>query len=192
MLKRSDNKAYLQVSFAWLFAIIVGAFILFLAIFIAYKMIDSGKTQQDAELGKEIDILLNPLETSFESSTSVSINVPLESRIYVKCGLDNSFGFQEIKVNQKSLDKWSETNIGVKSYNRYLFVDNYAEGERFYLFSKPFKTPFKISDLTYLTSSKDKYCFDSPPEKIEQEIDNLNQDNLLLKTNEKNECENIS
>lgn len=194
MINKKKKRGYLQISFAWLFAIIVGAFILFLAIYIAYQMIDSGKTQQDLELGKELDILLNPLETSFETSTSTSIRTPLETRIFIDCELEDSypFGVQKIRVSQKSLNKWSETNTGVASYNRYVFVNKYVEGDKFYLFSKPFETPFKIADLTYLTSSRDKYCFINPPKEIEQEIDNLNQNNLLIKTKDKNECENLS
>lgn len=190
----NNKRGYLQISFGWLFAIIVGAFILFLAIFISYKMIKTERTQQDVQLGKELDVLLNPLETSVETSTSTSIVTPLETRIFLNCSLGETypFGVQKTIVNQKSMNKWSNTNIEVPSYNRYVFLKEPSEGKRFYLFSRPFKVPFKVADVTYLTSSQDKYCFINPPKNIAREIDNLNQENLLLKNSEKDECEKIS
>src|SRR3989344_2803023 len=49
---------------------------------------------------------------------------------------------------------------------------------KFYIFSKPFEFPFKVSDLIYLTSENEKYCFDNAPENIAEEILQLNQGNL--------------
>jgi hypothetical protein len=50
----------------------------------------------------------------------------------------------------------------------------------FYVFSTPFEMPFKIADLIYITSTKDKYCFISPPEDIEEELEGLIGEILLL------------
>ncbi len=61
---KKNQKAQFQISFAWLFAIIVGAFILFLAIYAAVKVINIGESATSAITGKEISILLNPLEQS--------------------------------------------------------------------------------------------------------------------------------
>ena len=57
------KKGFLQISFAWLFAIIVGIFILFLAIYGVTKLINVGQYQIDSETAKNLGILLNPLET---------------------------------------------------------------------------------------------------------------------------------
>ena len=84
-----NKKAYLQISFAWLFAIIVGAFILFLAIYGVTKLIKTEETTQEARTGKEISVLLNPLETSFETGKTTSLTLPIETRIYNKC---NNYG----------------------------------------------------------------------------------------------------
>ena len=62
-----NKKGELQFSFAWVFAILVGAFILFLAIFGVYKFMKIQGEIQDAETAKDIGILLNPLESSFET-----------------------------------------------------------------------------------------------------------------------------
>ena len=174
------KRAFLQISFAWLFAIIAGIFILFLAIYGITKLIDTEQAIQDAKTGKEIGILLNPLETSFESATTSFLTFPVETRIYNKCNLYGNFGNQVIQVSQKSFDKWTKTNIDIEFPNKYIFSEKYIEGKKDYIFSKPFYFPFKVADLIYLTASSKKYCFSDAPEDIQDEILTLNQENLLL------------
>ncbi|MBR9701637.1 hypothetical protein GOV13_01820 [Candidatus Pacearchaeota archaeon] len=176
-----NRRAYLQISFAWVFALLVGAVILFLAIFASTKLINTEQTTQDAKTGKEIGILLNPLETSFESGKTTSLTLPIETRIYNKCNNQGNFGRQIIQISQKSFDKWTETDIDVGFSNKYIFSDRYVEGKKVYLFSKPFDFPFKVTDLVYMTSSLDHYCFSDAPEDVYEEISDLGQENLFTK-----------
>jgi hypothetical protein len=175
-----DKKGFLQISFAWLFAILVGAVILFLAIFLSTKLIRTEQTSIDAQTGKEIGILLNPLETSFESGTTTSLRLPIETRIYNKCNTNGVFGKQIIQISQKSFNKWTETDIDIGFSNKYLFSEKYSEGKKFYIFSKPFNFPFKVADLIYITPALEKYCFINAPDDIKKEILDLNQENLLV------------
>ena len=179
MIKK-NKKGALQISFAWLFAIIVGAFILFLAIYGVTKLIGTEKTISDAEVGKEISVLLNPLETGFETGKITSLTMPVETRIYNKCSNEGVFGKQRIQISQLSFNEWTDSEIEIGSPNKYLFSEEYAEGKKFYLFSKPFELSFKVTDLIYIIPSTDIYCFLDPPEDVEQEISNLNQRNFLL------------
>lgn len=162
-----------EISFAWLFAILIGGFILFIAIFASVKLINIGETQASAQTGTEIGILLNPLETGFESGTKAAFSIPVETRIYGSCDLEGNFGRQLISVSQKSFNKWTETDLEVQFLNKYIFNEEYVEGKNFYLFSKPFEFPFKVADLIYLISSEESYCFFEPPEEIENQIDGL-------------------
>ncbi len=175
-----NKKGALEISFAWLFAIIAGIFILALAIYISVKFISTEQTSIDAKTGKEIGILLNPLETSFETAKTTFFSVPVETRIYNICNDGGAFGKQTIQISQKSFNKWTETNVDVSFPNKYIFSDSYAEGKKFYIFSKPFEFPFKVADLIYITSSLKEYCFISPPEDIEDEISDLSQENLRI------------
>lgn len=175
-----EKKAYLQISFAWVFAIIVGVFILFLAIFAVTKFTNQEQTASDAQTGTEIGVLLNPLETGFETGKTSSFSLPAETRISNGCNNNGNFGRQTIQLSQKSFNKWTETGIDVGFSNKYIFSDNTIEGKKFYVFSKPFDFPFKVSDLIYMTSSEKSYCFIDPPSRIEKEISNLNQNNLFL------------
>jgi hypothetical protein len=175
-----NKKGAFEISFVWLFAVIVGAFILFLAIFASIKIIDLGNAKVSVETGKEIGVLLNPLETGFESARSASFNMPVETRIYGSCDQLGNFGRQLIGISQKSFNKWVETGLEVQFLNKFIFNEEYVEGGEFYVFSKPFEFPFKVGDLIYLTSTEQNYCFLDAPAEIQREIENLNQENLLV------------
>ena len=177
-----EKKGYLQISFAWIFAIIVGAFILFLAIYATTKFIGTEQTTLDAKTGKEIGVLLNPLETSFESAVTTFFTMPVETRIYNKCDENfGEFGEQIIQISQKSFNKWTQTNIDISFKNKYIFSEKEIEGKTFYIFSKPFEFPFKVADLIYIISADKEYCFIDTPDYIKEEIEKINQDNLKLK-----------
>ena len=172
------RKAGLEMSFGWLFGIIVGAFILFLAIYAVTKIISTSQTESDAKVGKNFGILLNPLETGFESGSSTKLTMPVETRVYNRCENSGIFGRQIIEISQKNFNKWSDTNLEIGFENKYIFSEAIPEGKGFYVFSKPFEFPFKVSDLIFLTSTKRKYCFVDAPDEIEQEINNTGQENF--------------
>lgn len=174
-----NRSGAIEISFGWLFAIIAGITIIFLAIYLSTKLIGTEQETKSAEVGKEIGILLNPLETSFESAQTTSITIPIETRINNKCELIGPFGRQAIQLEQKSFNQWTKTDIDVFFYNKYIFSEEGIEGKKFYIFSKPFSFPFKIADLIYMTSSGKRYCFIESPEDIEDEISKLHQANVI-------------
>ena len=176
-----NKKGYLQISFGWLFAIIVGIVIIALAIYFVTKIGGTQDTIQSAKTSKEIGILLNPLETSFESAVTSSVIFPEETRIYNRCDNHDNFGNQKIEIMQKSINnKWSKTGIEASFQNKYIFSERNSEGKTFYIFSKPFEFPFKVANLMYITSASTNYCFIDAPEDIEDEISDLKQPNLKL------------
>jgi hypothetical protein len=174
-----SKRGFLEISFGTLFAIIVGIFILFLAIFIVVKLMETEDVTQSAKVGEEIGILLNPLETSFETGKVTSFSIPIESRIYTLCEDEGIFGRQQINLTQKRFGEWRRTDLIVGFSNKYIFSEK-AEGKRFNIFSKPFSFPFKVSDLVYLSSSSQEYCFKNAPSHIKNEIRDLGQENFIL------------
>ncbi len=175
------KRGYLEISFTWLFAIIVGTIILFLAIFAVTKFVKMGQTEQDVKTSEEFGVLLNPLEIGFETAKVTAIGFPAETRIYNKCNNIGAFGEQKIQTQQKSFNKWSTTNIDSSFENKYIFSERYVEGKKVYVFSKPFEFPFKVADLIYITSSSTDYCFEDAPEEITEELSALGEQNLFLK-----------
>ncbi|MFH1801292.1 MAG: hypothetical protein ABH804_00445 [archaeon] len=174
------KKGFIQIPFGWLFAILVGAVILFIAVYGITKLISTEEETQALKTGIEIGILLNPLETSFQTAQSLSVTIPAETRIYSGCSVENIFGRQLIQISQRSLGKWTKKSESVGFSNKYIFSESPAEGKKFHLFSKPFEFPFKVADLIYLTSSSEKYCFKNAPEDIKDEISRLSQENFMV------------
>lgn len=173
--------AYLQISFAWLFAIIVGAVILALAIYGVTKINHTGQQAVAAKTGKEIGVLLDPLETGFETAATTTLSLPVETRIQNGCdNFTGNFGQQEIRLAQQSAGKWVSTDSASAFENKYIYSKSIVQGRNFFVFSKTFHFPYKVSDVIYLTSSEDSYCFMNPPNRIKTELTNLNQSNLYL------------
>lgn len=183
-----NKRGQLNISFGWIFAIVVGAFILFLAIYGVSKFMNIQETQQSAESSVSISNLLNSLETGFETGQKATISTGVDTRIITQCENQGLFGRQKIRTQQKTFDTYTsdENSIEVTTRNKYLFLDDNIEGKIFFAFSKPYEFPseksyefpFKIADLIYLTSSDDNYCFRNAPSDIEEEITNINQDNF--------------
>jgi len=173
------KKGYLQISFAWLFAIIVGAVILFLAIYGVTKLGKTGEQATTAKAGKEIGVLLNPLETGFETAKTTTLNIPVDTQLINECNNFSYFGQQGIKLSQKSFNKWVDTDTSSIFLNKYIFSKNPVQGQTFFIFSKTFNFPYKVSDVVYLTSADDRYCFVNPPKRIMSELSSLNQSNIF-------------
>ncbi|MEK6840947.1 MAG: hypothetical protein AABX79_03260 [Nanoarchaeota archaeon] len=176
---KKNKKGFIQISYAWLFAIILGAIILFFAIYASVRLIKTETTVSGTETGKEISVLLNPLETGFGEERTTQLSIAVESRLNNGCENFGNFGEQKISVSQKKGREFVDTNIEQTSYNKYIFSNKSVQGKNFYIFSKPFKFPFKVTDLIFLTSAEEKYCFIDSPEKIQEELTSLNQANLF-------------
>ncbi|MEK6875221.1 MAG: hypothetical protein AABX30_00900 [Nanoarchaeota archaeon] len=167
--RRLNKKADIQISFSWLFALIAGAVILFLAIYISTKLIMNQTYVMSTETAKQIEILTNPLETGFESETARVMTLQTDTKIYNECYDGGNFGEQGIKLTQKNFGKWPEPGAEIKFKNKYIFSDSEVQGKNFYLMSKQFNYPFKIADLIILTSAEKEYCLIDAPEEIEDD-----------------------
>ena len=174
------KRGYLELPFSWIFALIVGAFILFIAILLIVRITKTETSSSDIQTSKEIGILLNSLEISYEEGVSNSITLPQYSRIYSVCSNSGSFGNQGIIVNEKLYNKWQKSYLQASLQDQYLFLENFSEGRVFYIFSKSFDFPFKVATLTYFTPTTKSYCFVNPPYEIKTEISKIDQDNLRV------------
>ena len=169
-----------QFEFNWLFALILGAVILFLAIFFAGKLIGTSQLQSGAEIVREFDILLNPFSSVGAVGTitlAKEVSMPSEILINISCSSEG-LGKNGISVAQKSGSKYTELTKEYAIYNKYIFGEN-LQGKEFYIFGMPFEMPFRIDDLIYVVS--DNYCFVDAPEKIRDDISILNTSRIVSK-----------
>ena len=90
------DKRGFEFSFAWLFAVIVGAAIIFIAIYAGGKILRTGEFQQSTETAKALTTLLDPLGVgaggSGESAKSGIISLSSPITLYNGCFHDGSFG----------------------------------------------------------------------------------------------------
>lgn len=186
--KMKDKKA-IEFGFSWIFAILAGSFILFLAIYAATKFIGTQERVLYTESAARIVALLDPFETGLASGKSSEINFKKETRIYAEsCSyIDNKpFGKQSISFSEKTFnEKYGEKGEVVPIKNKYVFMENIVEGKKMYVFSKPFFMPFKISDLIIISSGE--YCFYDAPDEFIEEIEGLNIKNMHF-PNETEKC----
>ena len=129
-----NKKGGLEFSFTWIFAIIAGMFILFLAIYGVSKFMGISRASQDAQTATDIGILTNPLESSFDTAKRTLMKTSVETKIYTDCRNNTFFGKQIIKTSQKTYGKWSNEGVNVGFSNKYIFSNNPVEGKTFYCF----------------------------------------------------------
>ena len=182
------NKKAFEISFTTLFAIIVGAAILVLAVYGAMKIGNNQRFTIDTEIAEKILILTDPLQAGFAEGRHGEMEFKQETRINNFCD-DAGFGKNDIGVSTKSNigGDWVLVGGGVQTggervpvYNKYIFSRGKVQGKQFYVFSKPFYFPFKVSDLIFLTSNNEQFCFISPPDNIDSELRGMGIPNIKV------------
>ncbi len=167
------NKKGMEFGFNWIFAVIVGAVILFAAIYAVTKLIGTERTASDTLISAQLSNLLNPIETNLEESKYVTIEFVDETRLYNDCSELGNFGKQQISTASKAGvgEEFAERSVRKTSYNKYIFSRDIEQGEKLHVIVKPFEVPYKVADLNFIYSGR--YCFVNPPSDIEDEIGDL-------------------
>lgn len=168
-----------EFGFVWLFAIIAGGAILFLAIYGSVKFGETKKFQSDTEIAKTLAILTDPMQASFAEGSYGKISFREETRINNIC-FKEDFGKNDISVSTKSgiVKEWGKSGGAISVHNKYIFSKEKNEGKDFYVFSKPFEFPYKVNDMIFLMS--EDYCLLNPPEYISEEIIGLRIPNIKI------------
>ena len=183
MEKGDKNKKAVSMSFNWIFAIIAGVFILFIAIYATSKLIVSSENKIYTETASQIETLLSPMGTGLASGKSAQINFKKDTRTYYACSEKSNFGKQTIAFSEKTFGGYGEAGEEINT-QKYIFAKNIEEGKTLYLFSKPLELPFKIDDI--ITISSENYCFYSAPNEIKEEVEGLNIKNIKFRDDLKN------
>ena len=173
------KKVKAQFNFAWIFAIVVGGAILFLAIFGAMKAGDTYRYQSDTEIAKSLSVITDPLQSGFSEGSFGKISFGQETRINNIC-FEGGFGKNDISVSTRSEigEEWNLPGGATSIHNKYFFSSEKSSGLDYYVFSKSFNFPYEISDLIFLTS--DNYCFLNAPDEVADEIIGMNIENIEI------------
>lgn len=156
-----------QIEFGWLFALIIGGAIIFLAVFFSGKIFQTASYQTEAEMTRSLDVIFNPFSSIRQAEVSMSkpVSLPQKTDFRISCNSDKDSQTMSILL-EKSKKPFS---YSVK--NKYIFAENFNQKD-IWIFSKPFEMPWRVDDLIYIIS-KD-YCFVNSPEDIKKELNGLN------------------
>ena len=178
------NKKGFEMAFGWIFAIMVGAAIIFLAIYFATSLVSQTRNTQDTLAGQQLGIILNPIETTLESAQTTHITFPVMTRVYNSCDSSGTFGTQGISISTKSAigDAWQNPGVPSIYYNKYLFSASTIEATNTEVLVQPFDFPYKVADLTYMWNSADNYCFVEAPNDVEDELGSLSINDINFTT----------
>ena len=120
-----------QFNFAWMFAIVVGGAILFLAVFGAMRAGDTYRYQSDTEIAKSLSVITDPLQAGFAEGSFGKISFNEETRINNICfdgpHLDTKdrtgqgFGKNDISVSTRSDigEEWNLPGGATSVHNKY-------------------------------------------------------------------------
>ena len=174
-----NDKRGFAFSFGWLFAVIVGSVIIFLAIYASVSFTQTFRQVSDSETAKQFGVLLSPVETSIETSSTARVTFPTEARVYNDCDLKGTFGTQKISAATKlGIGKEWEKPAEVSAFhNKYLFSNPVVQGKTFFVFTKTFEMPFKIADLMYIWSDEQGLCLLYSPEEVKNDFQDLKLNN---------------
>jgi hypothetical protein len=178
--------------FNWIFAIVVGAFILFLAIFAAVRLMGTGGEISSTITASKFESLFDPLETGlYTTGKAIPVKFKRDSRTFYECSyLDNRpFGKQTIAFTEKIFDRYGEAGEAIRVSDKYIFTEDMLEGKTYYAFSQPFYLGYKVADSVIITAGD--YCFYQAPEKINNTITRLGLKNVYF-TEDLNSCQGIS
>lgn len=178
-MKKGDKKG-ISMPFNWVFAIIAGIIILFIAIYATTRIISVSEYQISTETAAKIELLLDPIRPGLASGKSEQINFKKETRTYYSCSYLGVFGKQTIAFSEKTFGDWGEKGGEISSI-KYIFAEEMIESKNLYLFSMPFEMPFKVDDVIFI-SGRD-YCFYQSPNEIKKNIQNLNLENIHFADN---------
>jgi len=193
MIKRSDKSA-IEMGFNWLFAIIAGGFILFIAIYATSKFIGVSEQKYGTEAASTISSFLDSLETGLAAGIkNPEMSFRKNTRLYFDCDetVNSPFGRETISFSEQTFgNKWSEKSNRVSIKNKYIFTEDGLEGKKFYYFSFPFSMPYSVGDIVIIESGI--YCFYDAPSEV---VDDLSTSGLDVKNiifaNLTSECEGI-
>ena len=151
-----SDKGFIQ--FAWIFALIVGAVILFLAFYFVGTQLLQGRYERSTIEARSLDILLEPFSYfgSLGATTFNTIQLRDNTQIEFSCSTEPDLGDNTITITQK------KSGLPKEVYDKYIFSQKLVgvgKSKTLRVMSKPFEMPWRVADLIYLWSAEQEYCF---------------------------------
>ena len=151
--KKQDNKGQLQISFNWIFVLIVGAIILLFFITSLTKETDSSKTQLAQKASARLDAVFAVIQ---QNPDSVQIHDAPNYELDFYCTEEGHY--------------YALKDSSTKNYleNEHIFAPETIGKAKLVSWTKTFSAPFPVSSILYLSDEKNQYVFITADPKIEK------------------------
>ena len=156
------------MEFAWIFAIIVGAVILFLAFYFVGNKLLSQKYEQATIEAQNLDMLLNPFSQfgELKALDTQPIALSRKSTLEFSCQEPR----QKLGNNDITINVGGQQGISRIVYDKYIFSEKTYETKSLQGLSVPFEMPWRVANLIMIWPQDRKYCFIGAPQFIKDEL----------------------
>ena len=151
------------IEFGWLFAVIVGALILFLAFYFVGTNLLSQKYEQGTIQAHSLEILLNPFSQFGEIKLISQDTIALDQLSTVNISCDISTNAGDLGYNEITLVTKGQSGIPKTVYDKYIFAEHDLTTKKFQALSVPLEMPWRVADVIILWPYDKKYCFVNMP-----------------------------
>lgn len=152
MLKQRKG---LEMTFNWIFSIIIGAIILTFFVYFAVQNTDLFGNLTANRVALELDNAFSGFQTTVVE-TNLEFNKPI--KLEFKCENIADDVRETILINDKGKSILRD---------KIVFAPTNIEDTKFLLFTSEWKVPYKVANFIFLTSPKEKYKFEYLPENFE-------------------------
>jgi hypothetical protein len=161
-MKRGCEGKRAGMEFGWLFAVIVGGVILFLAFYFIGTHLLQSRVQQETVAARSLDIILTPFSYvgSFNASSAEIIKLSEKSEVEIDCDSENGLGYNTIVMRGERVKGKTYEELPKYVYDKYLFAEKpLPEAKTLQFLNKPFEMPWRVGDISILWPSETNYCF---------------------------------
>lgn len=176
------------MEFGWIFAVIVGAVILFLAFYFVGTNLLSERIKKDTVAAQTFETLMNPLSYlgSLGAVTSMPLNLSEKSELLLECDtgedIGSKLGWNSITV---MTGKKGSESIPRTAYDKYIYADiSGLEVKNLHSITMSFDMPWRVADLTMLWPADRIYCFEDTPRDLKDKLEDLNISSIVLDEDE--------
>ncbi len=148
-----STKGQMQMPFHWIYVLIAGGVILLFFVSIVVKQKESATQQLGTEVNRILESILGAASVSESTKSVISTAGLADETLYFKCAIDKS-GDSASAAMEYGL---KEKGVSVKDMIMPIFAPAEIKGTRLFLWSLPYKLPFKIIDLLYVTGPSVQY-----------------------------------
>jgi len=171
-----------EIEFGWIFSIIVGAVVLFLAFYFIGTNMSQKRAEQETIEAQNFDAMLNQFGYlgNISSIQKMVLTLSDKSEITIGCEESGVIGYDSIETAKAG--KGAGTGITRNVYDKYIYADiSGVEVKNIQPFGVSFNAPWRVADLIMLWPYEKKYCIaKGAPQEMRDRMRAANISNIIV------------